>query len=141
MFKTIVIGLDGSYRCDSAVAAVISQAAPGARVVAVHAQTHAAEPVQTEVVHEQMERLQAAGLQVELDGNVTVMGDEANVIARVARRNDADVIVTATRGQVPLAGLLEGSVSQRLLHLADCPVLVIPPSVAQPQVAEKEKVA
>ena len=78
MFKTIVIGLDGSRRCDSAVAAVIGQAAPGARVVAVHAQTHAAEPVQTEVVHEQMQRLRSAGLEVELDGNITVMGDEAN---------------------------------------------------------------
>jgi nucleotide-binding universal stress UspA family protein len=126
MFKKIVIALDGSRRCDAAVDAVIAQAGPGCRVVAVHVRTHAAEPHLADVVREQTERIRAAGLPVEVAGSTTVMGDEANVIARVARRNQADVIVTATRGHAPLAGLLEGSVSQRLLHLADCPVLVIP---------------
>jgi nucleotide-binding universal stress UspA family protein len=138
MFKTLVIALDGSRRCDAAVAAVIAQADPGARVVAVHVKTHAAEPGLAAVVQEQIDRLTAAGLPVEVDGSTTVMGDEANVIARVARRNEADVIVAATRGYAPLAAVLEGSVSQRLLHLADCPVLVIPPAAETEQHVKAE---
>jgi nucleotide-binding universal stress UspA family protein len=137
MFKKIVIALDGSRRCDAAVDATIDQADPGCRVVAVHVKTHATEPHLGGVVQEQIERIRAAGLPVEIDGSTTVMGDEANVIARVARRNQADVIITATRGHAPLAGLLEGSVSQRLLHLSDCPVLVIP-HIAEEQPARVE---
>jgi nucleotide-binding universal stress UspA family protein len=52
----------------------------------------------------------------------------AHVIAGVAGDAKADVIVSGTRGHTAIAGLLLGSVTQRLLHLAHCPVLVIPPA-------------
>jgi len=35
--------------------------------------------------------------------------------------------VTGTRGHTALAGVIVGSVAQRLLHVAPCPVLVVPP--------------
>ena len=38
----------------------------------------------------------------------------------------ADLIVTGSRGHTAIAGIVLGSVAQRLLHLADCPVLVVP---------------
>jgi hypothetical protein len=42
----------------------------------------------------------------------------------------SDVLVVGTRGHSTVAGLLLGSVAQRLLHIAPCPILVIPSSDA-----------
>ena len=55
---------------------------------------------------------------------------------RPAEEVGADVIVAGTRGHGPVAGLLLGSVTQRLLHLAPCPVLAIPVSVGERTDAE-----
>jgi nucleotide-binding universal stress UspA family protein len=40
--------------------------------------------------------------------------------------HESDAIVVGTRGHTPIAGLLVGSVTQRLLHIAPCPVIVVP---------------
>jgi nucleotide-binding universal stress UspA family protein len=59
-------------------------------------------------------------------------GDVARHIADMARDCGADVIVVGTRGHSALAGVALGSVTQRLLHLARCPVLAVPPAAALP---------
>ena len=56
--------------------------------------------------------------------------DPADLIAGVAKDVDADVIVVGTRGHGRVAGMLLGSVTQRLLHVAPCPVLAVPAKVA-----------
>ena len=48
------------------------------------------------------------------------------MLADHARAGDADVIVVGTRGRTTLAGLLLGSVTQRLMHVSPCPVLAVP---------------
>lgn len=54
-------------------------------------------------------------------------GNPARQIAEIADRVSADLIVIGTRGYSAVAGVLLGSVTQRLLHIARCPVLVVPP--------------
>jgi len=54
------------------------------------------------------------------------VGDPAETIIETARRLKADIVVVGRRGRGRIAGLLLGSVSQKLLSLAPCAVLVVP---------------
>ena len=52
-------------------------------------------------------------------------GDPARELLRVARDGDFDVIVMGSRGRGRMTTALLGSVSNRLMHDADVPVIVI----------------
>lgn len=54
------------------------------------------------------------------------VGEPAEVILSVAKKRNADAIVLGKRGQRRLAGLLLGSISQKVATLARCAVIVIP---------------
>jgi universal stress protein A len=53
------------------------------------------------------------------------MGPPAEVIAEVATKIGADVIVMVTHGRRGLARLVEGSVAEKVLRIAPCPVLAM----------------
>jgi nucleotide-binding universal stress UspA family protein len=82
------------------------------------------EALATQVLMEARQRAQHFGLpviQVE-----TAWGDPAEAIIGIAGRQAADAIVVGRRGRGRLAGLLLGSVSQKLVSLAPCTVIVVP---------------
>jgi len=54
----------------------------------------------------------------------------AQAIAEFAREVDAELIVVGTSGASRLVRMLVGSVTRRLLELAPCPVLAVPPEDA-----------
>ena len=150
MFKTIVWATDGSEQADKALDYVRKLATEdGASLVVVHAieafaTSYAAGlPVygdEDEIkakIERQVEKLRAEGVTVDS----TLMRAEgirpAHLIAEVARDVKADVIVVGTRGHTPIGGLMLGSVTQRLLHIAPCPVLAVP-AEAHAQATEAE---
>ena len=56
---------------------------------------------------------------------IAEIGDPASIIVSVARFRGADLIVLGRRGAGGLPGLLQGSVSQKVIQLADAPCLVV----------------
>jgi universal stress protein A len=53
------------------------------------------------------------------------MGQPAEVIAEAAAKLSADLIVMVTHGRRGLARLVEGSVAEKVLRSAPCPVLAV----------------
>ncbi len=52
-------------------------------------------------------------------------GNPADEIARFAQEHDIDLIVLPSHGRTGLARLMIGSVAERVVRLAHCPVLVL----------------
>ena len=72
-----------------------------------------------------VERVQARGHDARRFLEVGVPHEE---IAAVAEREQADLIVMTTHGRKGLSHLLLGSVTEKVLRTAPCPVLVVRPS-------------
>jgi len=151
MFSTIVLALDGSEASERTIPLLRQLAAPeGVRLEIVHVREvlvgragglplHANEDELIERVNARARELADAGYDTHVHIETTVGGGPAHVIADIAERCAADLILTGTRGHGPVAGLLLGSVTTRLLHIAPCPVLVIPATV--PAASEQRTVS
>ncbi len=139
MFETIMWATDGSEAADRALpyAKALAEGEDKSLVVA-HCKelliggraggypVFADEDELLAKIRGQVAEAKDEGLQVTLKIVATGSTSAAHVLADVAREFDADVIVVGTRGHAPVAGLLLGSVTQRLLHIASCPVLAVP---------------
>lgn len=55
----------------------------------------------------------------------TEVGHPAKVLVRVAREEAFDLIVLGRRGLTPVQRWMLGSVSERVLRYAHCPVMVV----------------
>jgi nucleotide-binding universal stress UspA family protein len=73
------------------------------------------------------EQVAASGVNCVTHKPHAATGKTAQRIADLAVELGSDVIVVGTRGHSAIAGALLGSVTQRLLHEASCPVLAVPP--------------
>jgi nucleotide-binding universal stress UspA family protein len=139
VFKTIVWATDGSENADHAlsVARALAREHDSPLVVmhvvqryttkaglAVYADEDQVQAKLKRVVEE----LSQEGLTASLKIVDHVGPQPAHEIADLAREAGADLIVVGTRGHAALSGLLLGSVTQRLLHVAPCPILVVPTS-------------
>jgi nucleotide-binding universal stress UspA family protein len=55
-------------------------------------------------------------------------GSPPSEIANYALQNEIDLIILATNGETGLARLITGSVAEKVVRLAPCPVLSVPPA-------------
>jgi nucleotide-binding universal stress UspA family protein len=139
MFETIVWATDGSEAADHALPYVHGLArAHGATVLVVHSREMlvgraagypvlADEEELLEKIRGQVGALRDEGVDARLRVVAGNAPGAAHMIAEVAREAGADTIVVGTRGLGPIAGIFLGSVTQRLLQIAPCPVLAVPP--------------
>ena len=136
MVTTIVVPSDGSKAAEGQLASARAIArATGARILVAHVDevvrgrmsahsVHACEDELKANVRRQVESLRDAGVRADLEV-LTSSGELATVITELARKRDADLIVTRKGRRGALFGLLFGGGSRRLLRLAPCPVLVV----------------
>ena len=141
MFDRIVVGFDGSEVSERAVQTAIDLARrEGAKLLLVHAEerivgkgggdVHVGEQEVKADLQRRTDELRESGLDASATLEDVMLGGPAHVIAAAAEREDADLIVVGTHGYSALPGVLVGSVTHRLLHIAGRPVLVVPPEVS-----------
>jgi nucleotide-binding universal stress UspA family protein len=143
VFRKVLWATDGSEAADRALPHAKAIAAEsGAPLVVVYCEeftmpgkgggslpVHANEDQLQAKVEQQVAELAGDGIAARLESARSRVGGAAHAIADTALREEADLIVVGTRGHTPIAGLLLGSVTQRLLHIAPCPVLAVPSRV------------
>ena len=72
-----------------------------------------------------VDKLTAVGVKAHGDVGTTLFGYAARSIVDDAKEHDVDVIVMGSRGRGDLAGLILGSTTHKVIHLADRPVLIV----------------
>jgi nucleotide-binding universal stress UspA family protein len=139
MFKSIVWANDGSEAAQRALPLVKEEARPDGAITIVHVVERVegsggvgpTRRVDEPELQAQLERLaaelQSDGFNVSLYIDADVGARPAHEIIKKAREVSADLIVVGSHGHSIIGGLLLGSVAYRLLHVAPCPVLVVPP--------------
>jgi nucleotide-binding universal stress UspA family protein len=131
MFERILLAVDGSEHSKKAAAAAaeIAQGSGGeVHVLHVH-EVGAFAPLESSVESQALvdgvvEELLGAGVKAVGDAVGARTGSTAATVLDGARTFDSDLIVMGTRGLSEFSGLLLGSVAHKVIHHADCPVLV-----------------
>jgi nucleotide-binding universal stress UspA family protein len=130
----LVVGYDGSDAAKRALSRAVDLAGDHAEIVVVAAAEPRARAGITEGAHldpSEIERrrkdldeanafLSERGIEAE---TIEAQGDPGDVVVEVAK--DADLAVVGSRGLNPLQRLLLGSVSSKVVHRAECDVLVV----------------
>jgi nucleotide-binding universal stress UspA family protein len=147
MFRTILVGVDGSESALKAVALaaalskvheswlvlvhVVQVSAIADQALQMSATEHLKENPKTimeklshDVLDQARDCARQAGALDERIATLTTDGNQARQLIQAAERHKADLIVLGSRGRGRLEGLLLGSVSQKIAALAPCPCLI-----------------
>jgi len=138
MFKRIILAIDGSDHSYRALECAKNLARSlGGSLWLVHVFPHTSDLLGYEQYESLVARRTTAGQAIlnearERLGEIPVAikeelieGPEAEAILNVAQTREADLIVMGTRGLGSLRGLLLGSVSNKVIQQAPCPVLLV----------------
>jgi len=123
-WERLLVASDGSPYSGAAVAEALRLARLwGSRLFGVSVAREEGELPQAEaIVREMLAQANARGLP--LEGRVTV-GVPDDAIVRLARELEADLLLLGSHGRTGFTRLLLGSVAERVIGTAPCPVLVV----------------
>jgi nucleotide-binding universal stress UspA family protein len=138
MFTRVLFAVDRSTYCLRAAANVAALASQlGAEVLLLHvvevpigvdASSFVDRGEGPQLLASMQERLQRPGMTTTPVGiRGARVGRVAEEIVEVAAFYDVQLIVMGSKGESDLRGLLLGSTTHRVLQLARCPVVVVPP--------------
>ncbi len=145
--KTILHPTDFSEGSQQAFELACNMAAQhGARVILLHvvappapapmpyeaAAVHS-EALAEDEIHAKLEQLRSSKPELTMD-YVVEQGNASDVIIQVAKQAPCDAIVLGTHGRSGLSRLLMGSVAEKVVRKAPCPVI----TVKQPMGEERE---
>jgi nucleotide-binding universal stress UspA family protein len=133
----LVVGYDGSACGEAALAealriapplgdevtAVFGYAPPGIWGGEIAEHEEAIEELGEKVMGRAREQAAAAGMEIR---QMLVPKRGVDALLEVAEELDARMIVVGTFGEPPLKGIILGATTNRLLHLTERPVLVVP---------------
>ncbi|MFN7130736.1 MAG: universal stress protein [Myxococcales bacterium] len=139
--KRIVVGVDGSAESEKALRLAAELARPlGAELLVTYVIPPTVPPAETYILV--MADIEAAGLrhgesvvarcEKALEGRGVALrtqirsGDPASALAELAEQEQADLVVVGSRGLGAVKRMLLGSTSNRLVHVSQRPVLVVP---------------
>lgn len=136
MFEKILLAVDGSEPSRRAVPVAGDLARRyGGEVLVLHVREHevtwgADVDVETpeeatDLVDEVVRTLKDLGASARSEVVRAPLGQTPRVILDMAKEHGAGLIVMGTRGLSDWGRLLMGSVAHKVLHLAECPVLVV----------------
>jgi nucleotide-binding universal stress UspA family protein len=134
MFERMLLAVDGSAPSNRAVElAKDIGAKSGSDILVLHVREHDGGRMAPygwesdeagELVDVTVRQIKDAGVSARGELVRVPYGRAAREILAHAENEDVDVIVMGSRGTSDLAGLVMGSVTHKVLHLARCPVLV-----------------
>jgi nucleotide-binding universal stress UspA family protein len=130
----IVVGYDGSDAAKRALDRALTLAGDDGKITVVAAaESHARagitqgahlDPSEIERRRKDLEEAKALLAERGVDGEtLEAQGDPGDMIVNSSK--DADLVVVGSRGLNPLQRLLLGSVSSKVVHRAECDVLVV----------------
>jgi nucleotide-binding universal stress UspA family protein len=135
--KTIVVGYDGSEHSDRALDRAVELVQDGGELVVVSAAevlarsggfggTRDVDPADAEAARGSLDKAQAKVEQRGISARtIEAHGDPADMLVAQAKEAGADLIVVGTRGLNAAQRALLGSVSTKVVHHAECDVLVV----------------
>ena len=137
MYERILLPTDGSVSTDKAVEQALNLADAydaGLHVLSVVDRTIVPPDVRSDILYDELEDecadavsdVEAAANEAGVDVETTVLrGTPHRVILDYADDNDIDCIVMGTHGRRGLDRYLLGSVTERVVRMADVPVLTV----------------
>ena len=132
----ILVPVDFSERCFAAVEVAVEIAEDASPVHALHVlhepQTGHPDPIWVSIEHAKRKQHAASALEGELQDRQhsdvathVEFGDAGLRIAEFAKHHNVGLIVMPSHGRTGLERLLLGSITERVLRTAHCPVLVL----------------